>query len=154
MTMGIKLSPVDIDKRKNLELRPGSTVRVWQKIQERGKTRLQAYEGMVIAKKHGGQMGGTFTVRKVASGVGMEKIFPLFSPNIDKIEMIKQAKVRRAKLYYVRDKAARELRRRMKTLSGFVFTPEEEAAIAEAPAAPEVAAAPAEETAEVNEAAS
>lgn len=138
MTKGIKLSPVDMDKRAKLDLKPGATVRVWQKIQERGKTRLQAYEGMIIAKKHGGQMGGTFTVRKVASGVGMEKIFPLYSPNIDKVEIVKQAKVRRAKLYYVRDKAARELRRRLKSVAGFLFTPEEEAAIAEAPAAEEV----------------
>jgi large subunit ribosomal protein L19 len=146
MTTGIKLSPVDMDKRAKLDLKPGATVRVWQKIQEKGKTRLQAYEGMIIAKKHGGQMGGTFTVRKVASGVGMEKIFPLYSPNIDKVEIVKQAEVRRAKLYYVRDKAARELRRRLKTVSGYVFTPEEETAIAEAPVVEGVAETTTEDT--------
>ncbi|HYC83445.1 MAG TPA: 50S ribosomal protein L19, partial [Candidatus Paceibacterota bacterium] len=112
----VKISPVDMDKRRKLGLRPGLTVRVWQKIQEKGKTRLQAYEGMIIACKHGHEAGATFTVRKVASGVGMEKIFPLYSPNIDKIEIVKQAKVRRSKLYYIRTKAAREIRRRMKRI--------------------------------------
>lgn len=112
--MAIKVSSVEMEKRKNLELRPGSTVRVWQKIQEKGKTRLQAYEGLIIAHKHGNEAGATFTVRRVASGVGMEKIFPLYSPNIDKIEVLRESKVRRAKLYYIRDKAAKEVRRRMK----------------------------------------
>lgn len=115
----IKFSPVDIEGRKNLDIRPGSTIRVWQKIQEKGKTRLQAYEGLVIARKHGTEPGATITVRKVASGVGMEKIFPLYSPNIDKIEILKQAKVSRAKLYYIRDKAAKEIRRRTKRIAGF-----------------------------------
>lgn len=109
-----KISPVDMVKRQKLDLRPGMTARVWQKIQEKGKTRLQAYEGLIIARKHGAEPGATFTVRKVASGVGMEKIFPLYSPNIDKIEIVKNSKVRRAKLYYIRDKAAKEIRRRMK----------------------------------------
>lgn len=114
-----------MEKRKKLDLEPGTTVRVWQKIQEKGKTRLQAYEGLVIAHKHGFEAGATFTVRKVASGVGMEKIFPVFSPNIDKIEIVKKAKVRRAKLYYIRDKAAKEIRRRMKRIAGREV-PEEE----------------------------
>jgi large subunit ribosomal protein L19 len=87
---------------------------VWQKIQEKGKTRLQAFEGLVLAHKHGNEAGATFTVRKVASGVGVEKIFPLYSPVIDKIEIVKRAKVRRAKLYHVRDKAAKEIRRQMR----------------------------------------
>ena len=108
-------SPVDVDARRGLDLRPGYTVRVWQKIQEKGKTRLQAYEGLVIARKHGAEPGATFTVRRVASGVGMEKIFPLYSPIIDSVEILRKAKVRRAKLYYIRDKAAREIRRRMKS---------------------------------------
>jgi large subunit ribosomal protein L19 len=84
---------------------------VWQKIQEKGKTRLQAFEGLVLAVKHGSEAGGTFTVRKISSGVGVEKIFPLYSPNIDKIEIVKSAKVRRAKLYFIRDKVARDLKR-------------------------------------------
>jgi large subunit ribosomal protein L19 len=105
----IQISPIDMEKRKKLALRPGSTVKVWQRIQEKGKTRLQAYEGIILAHKHGSEAGATFTVRKVASGVGMEKIFPLYSPNIDKIEILRQAKVRRAKLYFIRDKAAKSV---------------------------------------------
>ena len=114
----IKVSSVDIEKRKKLDLRPGSTVKVWQKIQEKGKTRLQMYEGLIIAHKHGSESGATITVRKVASGVGMEKIFPVFSPNIDRFEIMRRAKVNRAKLYYIRDKAAKEIRRRMRKIAG------------------------------------
>jgi large subunit ribosomal protein L19 len=107
-------SPVKIEERKKLDIRAGDTIRVWQKIQEKDKTRLQAFEGLVIAVKHGKEAGSTFTVRRVASGVGVEKIFPLYSPMIDSIETIKRAKVRRAKLYHVRDKAAKEIRRQMR----------------------------------------
>jgi len=114
----IKTSPIDLEKRKKLDLRPGNTIRVWQKIQEKGKTRLQAYEGLIIAHKHGLEAGATITVRKVASGVGMEKIFPVYSPNIDKIEVLRRAKVSKAKLYYIRDKAAKEIRRRMRKIAG------------------------------------
>jgi len=112
---GFKISPVETEKRKKLDLKSGYTVKVWQRVPEKdGKFRLQAFEGLVIARKHGSEAGATFTVRRVASGVGMEKIFPLYSPNIDKIEILRKAKVRRSKLYYIRDKAAREIRRRMR----------------------------------------
>jgi large subunit ribosomal protein L19 len=94
--------------------RAGSTIRVWQKVVEKGKTRLQAFEGLVIARKHGQEAGGTFTVRKVTDGIGVEKIFPIYSPNIDNIEILKEAKVRRSKLYYIRNKAAKEIRRTMR----------------------------------------
>src|SRR5690606_12311459 len=107
------ITPVKIEERKKLDLRSGDTVRVWQKIQEKGKTRLQAFEGLVLARKHGKEAGATFTVRRVASGVGVEKIFPLYSPIIDKIEMVKRAKVRRSKLYHIREKAAKEISRQM-----------------------------------------
>ncbi len=107
-------SPVHVEERKALGVRSGDTVRVWQKIQEKGKTRLQAFEGLVLSVKHGTEAGATFTVRRVASGVGVEKIFPLYSPLIDKIEILKRTKVRRAKLYYIREKAAREIRRQMR----------------------------------------
>lgn len=110
-TANIQISPVDIKERKELGIRAGDTVRVWQKIEEKGKTRLQAFEGVVLAVKHGTEPGATFTVRKVSLGVGVEKIFPLYSPMIDKIEIIKRARVRRAKLYFVRDKVTKELRR-------------------------------------------
>src|SRR3989344_7188941 len=111
--MAIKISPIDIEARKNLDLRSGDTVRVWQKIVEKGKTRLQAFEGLVLARKHGREACGTFTVRRVSSGVGTERIFPLYSPMIDKVEIVKRSRVRRAKLYYIRDKAAREARRQL-----------------------------------------
>jgi large subunit ribosomal protein L19 len=113
-TSSIKVSPVNMESRQKLGIRAGDTVRVWQKIQEKGKTRLQAFEGLVLAHKHGNEAGATFTVRKVASGVGVEKIFPLYSPVIDKIEIIKRSKVRRAKLYHIRDKAAKEIKRQMR----------------------------------------
>ncbi len=112
--MTIKISPIDIDARKNLDLRSGDTVRVWQRIEEKGKIRLQAFEGLVLARKHGTEAGGTFTVRRVASGVGVEKIFPLYSPMIDKIEIVKRSRVRRAKLYFIREKVAREARRQLR----------------------------------------
>lgn len=91
-------------------------MRVWQKIQEKGKTRLQAFEGLVLAIKHGREAGATITVRRTASGVGVEKIFPLYSPTIDRIEVLKRSKIRRAKLYYIREKATKEIRRQMKNL--------------------------------------
>ena len=94
--------------RSKIDIRSGDTVRVHQKVKEGDKTRLQVFEGMVIARKHGHEAGGTFTVRKVVSGIGVERIFPLHSPMLDKIEITKRAsRVRRAKLYYIREKAAR-----------------------------------------------
>lgn len=114
--MTVKISPVNIEDRKKIGIQAGDTVRVWQKIQERGKTRLQAFEGLVLARKHGKEAGATFTVRRVTHGVGVEKIFPLYSPMIDKIEVLRRSKVRRAKLYYIREKVAREIRRQMRNM--------------------------------------
>ncbi|MEI6810856.1 MAG: 50S ribosomal protein L19 [Candidatus Nomurabacteria bacterium] len=115
MKTTIKLTPVDIESRKGLDFASGDVVRVWNKIKEAdGKTRLQAFEGMVLARKHGTEMGATFTIRKVASGVGVERVFPLYSVMIDKIELVRHAKTRRSKLYYVRDKALRDVRRKLK----------------------------------------
>jgi len=98
------------------EIHPGDTIRVVQKIKEGDKERLSPFEGLVIARKHGRGITATFTVRKVVDGVGVERIFPLHSPNISKIEILRRSKVRRAKLYYIREKAAREVRRKMKSL--------------------------------------
>ena len=109
-----QFTSVDQTSRKDLDFKAGDTVRVWNKIQEKGKTRLQAFEGLVLSRKHGTETGATFTIRKVASGVGVERIFPLFSPNIDKIEVLRKSKTRRSKLYYVRDKAIRDVRRKLK----------------------------------------
>ena len=124
----IKFSPVDIEARKKLDFRAGDTIRVWSKIKdEKGKFRTQAFEGMVLARKHGNEAGGTFTVRRVASGVGVERIFPLFSPMIDKVELVKKARAKRSKLYYVRTKAVKDIRRKMrnslriKAQYGFLF---------------------------------
>lgn len=128
---GVIISPVNMSERKGLGIRPGDTIRVHQKIQDKGKTRIQIFEGLVLARKHGDEPGATFTVRKVASGVGVEKIYPLYSPLIDKLEIVKRAKVRRAKLYYIREKVAREIKRQMRrmTLVGFSTESETEAAI-------------------------
>ncbi len=112
--MAITLSTLDKKARKAIDIRAGDTVRVHQKIQEKGKTRLQVFEGMVLARKHGTEAGATFTVRKSANGYGMERIFPLYSPLVDKVEIIKRSQVRRAKLYYIRDKAVKEINKRLK----------------------------------------
>ena len=113
-----KLSPVDIEARKGLDFNAGDTVRVSSKIlDEKGKFRLQAFEGIVLARKHGKEIGATFTVRKVASGVGVERIFPLYSPMIDNIEITKKARARRSKLYYVRTKAVKDVRRKMRSVT-------------------------------------
>lgn len=113
--MAVTISPVNIEQRKTLDMRVGDTVRVWQKIEEgKGKFRLQAFEGLVLARKHGREAGATFTVRRVASGVGVEKVFPLYSPMIENIEILKRSRVRRAKLYYIREKVSREARRQLR----------------------------------------
>ena len=112
----IKFSPVDIEERKKLSFKAGDTVSVWSKIlDEKGKFRTQAFEGIVLARKHGTESGATFTVRKVASGVGVERIFPIYSPMIDKIEITKKSRARRSKLYYVRTKAVKDVRRKMRS---------------------------------------
>lgn len=110
------MSPVNIEARKKLDLRPGDTVRVHQKIEEKGKTRIQVFEGLVLARKHGTEAGATFTVRRSTGGWGVEKIYPLFSPMIDKIEIVKRSKVRRGKLYYIRRKAIKQISKRMKMM--------------------------------------
>ena len=103
-----------MESRATLDIRAGDTVRVHQRIEEKGKTRIQIFEGLVLARKHGKEAGATFTVRRVSSGVGVEKIFPLYSPMIDKVEIVKRARVRRAKLYFIRDKVSREARRQLR----------------------------------------
>ena len=106
----------NIEQRKGWDIKSGNTVKVWQKIKEGDKFRLQAFEGLIIAHKHGYGPGATFTVRKISDGIGVERIFPIFSPAIEKVEVVKKSKARKAKLYYVRTKPAKEIRRKMKTL--------------------------------------
>ncbi len=86
------------------EFKPGDTVKVHQKIREGGKERVQIFEGLVIARKGGKGVNATFMVRKISYGVGVERIFPLHSPNIVKLEVAKSPGVRHAKLYYVRER--------------------------------------------------
>src|SRR3989344_5550265 len=120
--MPITISSVNMEERRKLDLRAGDTVRVTQKITERviekdkvkEKKRLQAFDGLVLARKHGREAGGTFTVRRIIGGIGVERIFPLYAPTIEKIEVLKRAKVRRAKLYHIRRKAAKEIRKAMR----------------------------------------
>lgn len=114
----IKFSPVDIEERKKLDFKAGDTVNVSSKIvDEKGKQRLQAFEGIVLARKHGTEPGATFTVRKVTLGVGVERIFPLYSPMIAKIEVTKRASARRSKLYYIRTKAVKDVRSKMRSIA-------------------------------------
>ena len=87
----------------------GDTVKVWVKVREGEKERLQAYEGLVIARSGSG-IHENFTVRKISYGEGVERVFPIFSPNIDRIEVLKRGKVRRAKLYYLRDRRGKSAR--------------------------------------------
>lgn len=151
------ISPVNVEHRSKLDIRPGDTVRVWQKVpEEKGKSkdkgkakakdavatkfRLQAFEGLVLARKHGKEAGSMFTVRKVVDGVGVERVFPLYSPMIDEIEMVRRSKVRRAKLYFVREKAAKEIRRQMRRIMDAKY--EEEPVPVAAPAATAEASEP------------
>ncbi len=134
---GFTVSSVNMEDRKTLGIKAGDTVRVHQKIEDKGKIRIQIFEGLVLARKHGAEAGATFTVRKVVDGIGVEKIFPLYSPLIDKIEIVRKNKTRRSKLYYVREKAIRDVRRKLKkdvrvvkkhgvtTVETVVETPEE-----------------------------
>jgi len=96
-------------------IKPGWTIRVSQRIKEGEKTRLQAFEGMVISQKHGSEAGATITVRKVSDDIGVEKIFPIYLPSIEDVKVVRKAKVRRAKLYYLRDKTNKEIRRKLRT---------------------------------------
>ncbi len=86
------------------EFRTGNTVKVHQRIKEGGKERVQIFEGLVIARKGGTGVNATFTVRKIASGVGVERIYPIHSPNIVKLEVVKPTAVRHSKIYYVRER--------------------------------------------------
>jgi large subunit ribosomal protein L19 len=91
------------------DIRPGDTVRAHVKVREAGKERIQIYEGTCIAVKHGG-VGKTVTLRKISNSVGVERTFPLHSPNVAKFEVIRRGKVRRAKLYYLREKVGKDAR--------------------------------------------
>jgi large subunit ribosomal protein L19 len=144
------ITPVNAEGRAKLGIRAGDTVRVIQKIVElkKGKgadkkekvtknVRKQTFEGLVLSTKHGTESGAMFTVRAVLSGVGVEKTFPLYTPAIDSIEIVKRSKVRRSKLYFIREIAAKAVRRQLRNArmlhlkSDEVITPAEAEAVAE-----------------------
>ncbi len=121
------ITPINIEGRAKLGIRPGDTVRVTQNIVELKKgrgtdkkektvknARKQVFEGLVLSVKHGTEAGASFTVRATLSGVGVEKTFPLYSPVIDSIEIVKRSSVRRAKLYFIREKATKQVRRQLR----------------------------------------
>lgn len=153
------LTPVKAETRSKLGIRPGDTVRVEQKIMEVKKSkgadkkektsqtfRTQAFEGLVLSVKHGTEPGATFTVRAVMSGIGVEKIFPLYSPAIESITIVRRSKVRRAKLYFIREKATKEVRRQLRNMrmmnvsTDDMAEPEVPAEESQAPEAPAEAA--------------
>jgi large subunit ribosomal protein L19 len=101
-------------EQKFEDLRVGWTIKIHQKLKEKEKAKNQTFEGMIIAKKHGGELGGTITVRKMSGGIGVEKILPLNLPSIEKIEVLKKPRVSRAKLYFLREKSSKEIRKKTK----------------------------------------
>ncbi|MBP6860309.1 MAG: 50S ribosomal protein L19 [Candidatus Pacebacteria bacterium] len=153
--MNAVISPVKVAERAKLGIRPGDTVRVEQRITEVKKskgadkkekstktTRTQAFEGLVIAVKHGTEAGATFTVRATMSGIGVEKIYPLYSPAIESITIVRRSKVRRAKLYFIREKAAKAVRRQLRNMRMVSIATDE--SIVDEPEAPAEETAPVE----------
>jgi len=102
------------------DLRPGDTIKIHQKIKEGGKERIQIFEGIIIGKKHGVGIPATITVRKIADGVGVERIFPMHSPSFSKIEVLRHGKVRRAKLYYLRTAKGKKARLKRKDFASVI----------------------------------
>lgn len=106
-------------KKEAPDIRPGDVVRVFLKLPEktkRGAQKTQIFEGLIIARKHGKGPSATFTVRKIFDGIGVERIFPIHCPSITKIEVVKRSKVRRAKLYYMRERVGKKARMKTKEL--------------------------------------
>ena len=148
------ITPVNIEGRAKLGIRPGDTVRVTQNIVELKKgrgtdkkektiknARKQVFEGLTLAVKHGTEAGASFTVRATLSGVGVEKTFPLYSPVIDSIEIVKRSSVRRAKLYFIREKATKQVRRQLRNARMLNMKSDEEIVVAETEAPNEEAPA-------------
>ena len=112
--------------KKIPDIQPGDTVRVHQKIKEGDKERIQVFEGIVLGRKHGKGVNATITVRRISQNVAVERIFPIHASFIEKFEVVKKAKVRRAKLYYLRDAKGRKARLKAKAMGVAV---EEEPAV-------------------------
>jgi large subunit ribosomal protein L19 len=115
-----KLTTVDVEERKSLTFKAGDVLKVDVKIKDgkdkqgKDKFRVQAFEGLCLARKHGAEAGATFTVRKMSGDVAVERIFPLYSSALDKITTVRSNKTRRSKLYFVKDKAAKETRKKLR----------------------------------------
>ncbi len=155
------ITPVNAEGRAKLGIRAGDTVRVVQNIVELKKgrgadkkektlknVRKQTFEGLVLSVKHGTESGATFTVRAVLSGIGVEKTFPLYTPSIDSIEIVKRSKVRRAKLYFIREIAAKAVRRQLRNARMLHIKSDEEIVSVEVPAGAEAEAEAEEAVAE------
>lgn len=106
------------------DIRAGDTVKIYQKIKEEKKERVQVFEGVVIARKHGNGPNATFTVRKISGGIGVERTFPLHAPFIAKIEVTQRAKVRRSKLYYLRSLRGKKARLKQKQFGSIIIEEE------------------------------
>lgn len=143
MTTKLETFNKSIMKENLPDIRPGDVIQVHQKIKEGDKERIQVFEGLVLAARHGRGIDAMITVRKVAQGVGVERIFPIHSPAIDKIEVVKRGKVKRAKLYYLRSAKGKKAKLKYKDFA---------VAVAEepAPSAPQTEASPAEEKQETS----
>jgi large subunit ribosomal protein L19 len=118
-------------KGSKMDFQAGDVVKIHLKIKEGGKERVQVFEGIIIAIKARQSSSPKITVRKVSHGVGVEMILPLLSKNVDKIELVKKAKVRRAKLYYVRDLTTKQSRMKYKDMADYIKKEESEALVAE-----------------------
>ncbi|MBP6885976.1 MAG: 50S ribosomal protein L19 [Candidatus Pacebacteria bacterium] len=116
---------------KYADLKVGMTVRVHQRLKAGEKGKNQIFEGIIIARKHGDEAGATMTVRRSIGGYGVEKVYPLRLPSIDKIEVVKAGRTRRAKMYYLRDKTAKEIRRKTRSEASVASVAAEEAPAAE-----------------------
>jgi len=120
--MATKMEQFNLTQQKTdlPDIKPGDTVLVHQKIKEGNKERIQIFEGVVIARKHGKGPSATITVRKVVEGIGVERIFPIHSPAISKIEITKHGKVRRSKLYYLRTTKGKKAKIKKKEFSAAI----------------------------------
>jgi len=123
--MATKLEKFNQDqlKKNQPEINPGDTIKIHQKIKEGDKERIQMFEGLVIAKKHGKGISSNITVRKVMQGVGVERIFPVNSPMIEKIEIVRKGKVKRSKLYYLRTAKGKRARLKHEEFSVAIAEP-------------------------------
>ena len=118
MTISINLSPVNVAERKALDFKSGDVLKVATKVKEgKDKFRIQNFEGLCLARKHGTEPGATFTVRKMSGEISVERIFPLYSPMIESIKIVRSSKTRKSKIYFVRTKAAKETRKKLRKVT-------------------------------------